>query len=156
MKQNLICSISPGNLWYHFHFSSVTQSCPTLSDPMDCSMPGFPVLHHFLVLAQTHVHWVGDAIQPSCPQLPPSSSAFYLSQHQVFSTELAFHIRCPKYWSFSFSMSPSDEYSNKISLGCKQIDLMILLVNLNLRLCHSVEAWKVKCSSKESCSTWKH
>ena len=53
----------------------VTQSCPTLCDPMDCSTPGFPVLHHLLELAQTHVHWVGDAIQPSPPLLFPFSAA---------------------------------------------------------------------------------
>ena len=61
---------------------SVAQSCPTLWDPMDCSTPGFPVLHHLLELAQNHVHWVSDAIQPSHPLLPPSLSAFSLSQHQ--------------------------------------------------------------------------
>ena len=61
---------------------SVTQLCLTLCDPMDCTMPGFPVLHHLLELAQTHVHWVGDAIQPSCPLSTPSLPAFNLSQHQ--------------------------------------------------------------------------
>ena len=61
---------------------SVTQSCLTLCGPMDCSTPGFPVLHHLLKLAQTHVHWVGDAIQPSCPLSSPSPPAFNLSQHQ--------------------------------------------------------------------------
>ena len=64
-----------------YQFSSVTQSCPTLCDPMDCSMPGFPVHHQFPVLAQTHVHRVGDAIQPSHPLSSPSP-AFNLSQHQ--------------------------------------------------------------------------
>ena len=63
------------------HFSSVAQSCPTLCDPMDCSMPGFPVHHQLLELAQTHVHPVGGAIQPSHP-LSSSSPAFNLSQHQ--------------------------------------------------------------------------
>ena len=63
-------------------FSSVTQSCPTLYSPMDCSMPGFPVHHQLLELAQTHVHLVGDAIQPSYPFLSPSPPAFSLSQHQ--------------------------------------------------------------------------
>ena len=63
-------------------FSSVAQSCSTLCDPMDCSMPGFPVHHQLLELAQTHVHLVGDAIQPSHPLSPPSSPAFNLSQHQ--------------------------------------------------------------------------
>ena len=62
----------------------VTQSCPTLCDPMDCSMPGLPVLHHVLKLVQTHVHWVSDATQPSDPLSHHSSPAFSLSQHQDF------------------------------------------------------------------------
>ena len=69
----------------HIHtlreFSSTTQLCPTLCNPMDCSTSGFPVHHQFLKLAQTHVHRVSDAIQPSHP-LSPSSPAFNLSQHQ--------------------------------------------------------------------------
>ena len=60
---------------------SVSQSCPTLCDPVDCSTPGFPVLHHLPELAQTHIRWLGDAIQPSHPLSPPSP-AFSLSQHQ--------------------------------------------------------------------------
>ena len=60
---------------------SVAQSCPTLCGPMDCSTPGFPVLHHLPELAQIHVHWVGDAIQPSHPLSSPSPPAFNLSQH---------------------------------------------------------------------------
>ena len=63
-------------------FSSLTQSCPTLCDPRDCSMPGFPVLHQLLEFTQTHAHWVGDAIQPSHPLSSPSFPAFTLSQHQ--------------------------------------------------------------------------
>ena len=67
----------------HVHqFSSVTQSCPTLCDPMDRSTPGFPVRHQLPELIQTHVHQVGDAIQPSHPLLPPSPFAFNLFQHQ--------------------------------------------------------------------------
>ena len=61
---------------------SFAQSCPTLCNPMDCSMPGFPVLHHVLELAQMHVHWVGDAIQPPHPLSSPAPPAFSLSQHQ--------------------------------------------------------------------------
>ena len=61
---------------------SVDQLCPAFFDPMDCSMPGFPVLHHLLEVAQTHVHWVSDAIQPSHPLSSPSPPAFSLSQHQ--------------------------------------------------------------------------
>ena len=65
-----------------FQSSSVTQSCPTLCDPMDCSTPGLPVHHQLLELAQTHVHRVGDAIQPSHPLLSPLLPTFNLSQHQ--------------------------------------------------------------------------
>ena len=61
---------------------SLAQSCPTLCKPTDCSTPGLPVLHHLLELAQTHVHWVGDATQPSPPLSSPSPPAFNLSQHQ--------------------------------------------------------------------------
>ena len=97
---------------------SVTKSCPTLCNPMDCSIPGFPVLHYLLEFAQTHDHWVSDAIQPSnhlilfhplflLPSIFPST--------RVFSNESALHIRLPKYWSFSSSISPSNEYSGLIS-----------------------------------------
>ena len=70
-------------LWLYFLFSSVAQSCPALWDPMDGSSPGFPVHHQLPELAQTHVHWVGDAVQPSHPLLSSSPPAFNLSQHQV-------------------------------------------------------------------------
>ena len=63
-------------------FTSVAQSCPTLCNPMECSMPGLPVDHQLLELTQTHVHWVSDAIQPSHPLPSPSPPAFNLSQHQ--------------------------------------------------------------------------
>ena len=63
-------------------FSSVSQSCPTVCDRMDCSMPGLPIHHQPPELAQTHVHWVGDAIQPSHPLSSPSPPTFNLSQHQ--------------------------------------------------------------------------
>ena len=66
----------------HFCCCSVAQLCLTLCDPMDCSMPGFPVLHYLLEFAQTHVRWVNDAIQPSHPLLSPSPPALNLSQHQ--------------------------------------------------------------------------
>ena len=85
---------------------SVTELCPTLCDPTDCSTPGFPVLHCLLEFAQTHVHWVGEAIQPSHPLLPPSP-ALGLSQHQVFSSELALCIRWPEYWSSSMKGFPN-------------------------------------------------
>ena len=96
-------------------FSSVAQLCPTLCDPMDCSTPGLPVHHQIPEFTQTHVHWVGDAIQPSHPLSLPSPPAFNLSQHQGFSNEAVLCIKRPKYWSFSFSISPSNEYSGLIS-----------------------------------------
>ena len=68
----------------HVRFSLVTQSCPTLCDPMNCSMPGLSVHHQLLEFTQTHIHWVGDAIQPSHPLSSPSP-AFNLSQHQGLS-----------------------------------------------------------------------
>ena len=100
---------------YNQSVSSVSQSCPTLCEPMDCSMPGFPVHHQLLELAQTHVHQVGDAIQPSHPLSSPSPPAFNLSQNRVFSNESALCIRWPKHWSFSFNISPSNEYLGLIS-----------------------------------------
>ena len=90
-------------------FISVTQSCPTLCDPMDCSTPVFPVRHQLHELAQTHVHWVDDTIQPSHPLLSPSSPAFTLSQHGgLFQWVSSSHQVA---WSFSFNISPSNEYS---------------------------------------------
>ena len=99
--------------WHWVQFSSVAQSCPTLCDPKDCGTPGFPVHHQLPELAQTHVHRVSDAIQPSHPLSSPSPPAFNLSQcsHGLFSNESVLRIRWPKYWSFSFSISPSNEYS---------------------------------------------
>ena len=81
----------------------VPQAYPTLSDPMDCSTPGFPVLHYLLEFTHTHVHWVDDAIQPIHSLTPPLPPTFNLSQHQVFSNESVLCIRWPKYWSFSFN-----------------------------------------------------
>ena len=78
-----ICNHLLGQFSKHCpQFSSVSQSCPTLCSPMDCSTPGLPVHHQLLELAQTHVHRVGDAIQPSHPLSSPSPPAFNLSQHQ--------------------------------------------------------------------------
>ena len=68
-------------LWF-IQFTSVTQSCPTLCNPMDCNMPGLPVHHQLLEFTQSHLHWVGDPIQPSCHLSSPSPPAFNHSQHQ--------------------------------------------------------------------------
>ena len=112
------------NIIAYPQLSSVAQLCPTLCDPKDCSMPGFPVHHQLLELAQTHVHRIGDAIQPSHPLSSPSPPAFNLSSIRVFSSESVLFIRWPEYWSFSFSISPSNEYSGLISFS---IDWFFLL-----------------------------
>ena len=117
-------------------FSSVVQSCPTLCDPMDCSTPGIPVHYQLPEPAQTHAHGVGDAIQPSHPLSSPSPPAFNLSQHQVFSKESVLHIRWPKYWSFSFSISPSNEYSGLISFRIDWFDLLAVQGTLKSLLQH--------------------
>ena len=95
---------------------------PTLCDPMDCSMPGFPVFHHLLELAQTHVHSVGDAIQPSYPLLPPFSCLQIFPSIRVFSDGSALLSRWPAFWSFSFSINRSNEYSRLISFRMNWLD----------------------------------
>ena len=77
---------------------SVAQLCLTLCDPMDCITPGFPALHHLLELAQTHVHWVDDAIQPSHPLSSPSPPAFNLSQHQGLFQWVSYLHQVAKLW----------------------------------------------------------
>ena len=91
---------------------------------MDCSTPGFPVLHYLPEFAQTPVHGVSDAIQPSHLLSPPSPPTLNLFQHQGFSKESVLRIRWPKYWSFSFSISPSSEYSELISFRIGWFDLL--------------------------------
>ena len=94
----------------YFQFRSVAQSCPTLCNPMDCSTADFPVHHQLPEPVQTHVHWIGDAIQPSHPVLSPSPPGFNLSQHQgFFYNESVTPIRWPKYW---VSASASDLPTN--------------------------------------------
>ena len=122
-----------------WQFSSVAQSCPTLCNPMNCSSPGLPVHHQFLEFTQTHVHRVGDAIQPSHPLSSPSPPALNLSQHRVFSNESALRIRWPKYWSFSFNISPSNEHSGLIS---REMQIIIKWVNHNI----STRILKIKMS----------
>ena len=88
-----------GSCSHVYNCCSVTQSCPTLCNPIACSTPSFPVLHRLPQFAQTHVHWADDAIQPSHPLLPPFPPAFNLSQHQGIS-QWSFLHQWPKYWSF--------------------------------------------------------
>ena len=96
-------------------FSSNAQWCPTLCDPMICSMPGFPVHQQLPEFTQTHVHWFGDAIQSSPSLLSPSPPTFNLHQHQGLFKWVSSSIRWSKYWSFSFNISPSNDYSGLIS-----------------------------------------
>ena len=105
----------PGFPYHVFsvQFSSVTQLCPTLCSPMNCSTQGLPVHHQLPEFTQTHVHRVSDAIQPSHP---PGI--------RVFSNESTLHMRWPKYWSFSFSIIPSNVHPGLI---CFKMDLLDLL-----------------------------
>ena len=105
-------------------FSSVAQSCPTLCDPMNHSTPGLPVHHKLPKFTQTHVHQVGDAIQPSHPLASPSPPAPNPSQHQGLFQWVKFHMRWPKCWSFSFSISPSSEHPGLISFRMDWFDLL--------------------------------
>ena len=114
------------------------SSSPTLCSPTDCSMPDWCVLHYLPEFAQTHVHCVDDAIQLSHSLLPPSPPALSLSQHQGLSNELALHIRWPKYWSFSFSISPFSEYSGLISFRIVWFNLLALQGTLKSLLCPTV------------------
>ena len=84
--------------------SKVTQSCPTVCILVDYGLPGFPVLHCLPEFAQTHVHWVSDAIELSHPLLPPSPLGLSLSQDQGLFQGVSCCIRWPKYWSFSSSI----------------------------------------------------
>ena len=108
----------------------------TLCDPMDCGTPGFAVLHHLPEFAQTHVHWVGNAIQPSHALSSPSPPAFNLSLHQLFPNESALHINWPMYWSFSFSICPSNEYSGLISFRIDWFDVLAVQGTLKSLLQH--------------------
>jgi len=128
-------------------FSSVTQSGTTLCDPMDCSTPGLPVHHQLPELAQTHVHWVSDAIQSSHPLSSSCPPAFNLSQHQGLSSESVLHITWPNYWSFNFSISLSKEYSGLISFRMDWLDLLAVQGTLkSLLQHHSSKASILRCS----------
>ena len=129
-------------------FSLVAQLCPTLCDPMNHSMPVLPVHHQLLESTQTHVHWIGDAIQPSHPLLSPSPLPPMFPSIRVFSNESALSIRWPKYWSFSFNSSPSNEYSGLISFRMGWLDLLAVQGTLkSLLQHHSSKASILWCSA---------
>ena len=123
-------------------FSSVAQSCPTLCDPMNRSMPGLPVYHQFPESTQTHVRWVSDAIQPSHSLSSTSSPALNLSQHQGLFKWVSSSHQVDKYWSFSFNISPSNERARLISFRMDWLDLLAVQGTLKSLLQH--------CSSKAS------
>ena len=130
-------------------FSSVQPlSHVRLCDPMDCSMPGFPVHHQLLEFIQTHVHRVSDAIQPSHPLSSPLLPPSIFPSIRVFSNESALCIRWPKYWSFSFSISPSNEYSGLISFRMDWFDLLTVQGTLkSLFQHHTSKASILLCSA---------
>ena len=128
-------------------FSSVTQSCLTLCDPMNCCTPGLPIHHQLPEFTQTHVHLVSDAIQPSHPLLSSSPPAPNPSQHQgLFQWVLC--MRWPKYWSFSFSIIPSKEIPGLISFRMDWLDLLAVQGTLkSLLQHHSSKASILRCSA---------
>jgi len=114
---------------------------------MGCSTPGLPVHHQLPEFTQTHVHWVGDAIQLSYPLSSPSPLAFNLSQHRgLFKWVSSF--RWPKYWSFSFNISPSNEHSGLISFRMDWLDLLAVQGTLkSLLQHHDSKASILRCSA---------
>ena len=131
-------------------FSSVTQSCPTLCDPMNRSTPSLSVHHQLPEFTQIHVHRVSDAIQLSHPlssPSPPPPSPIPPSI-RVFSNESTFLMRWPKYWSFSFSIIPSKEIPGLISFRMDWLDLLAVQGTLkNLLQHHSSKASILRCSA---------
>ena len=116
--------------------NSVTQSCPTLCDPMDCRHTRLHSPSPTPGLGQAHVHWVSDAIQSSHPLLSPSPPALNLPSISVFSSESPLHIRWPRCWSFIFSINPSNEYSGLISFSIDWFDLLAVQGTLKSLLQH--------------------
>ena len=128
------------------HFSSVAQS--SLCDHMACSTPGFPVHHQHPELAQTHIHWVGDVIQPSHPLPSLLLLPSIFPSIRVFSNESVLCIWWPNYWSFSFSISPSNEYPGLISFRMDWLDLLTVQGTLkSLLQHHSSKASIIWCSA---------
>ena len=127
---------------------SVSKSCLTLCNPLDYSTSGFPVHHHLLEFAQTHVYWVGDTILTVSSSAAPFS--FCLQSFPAsgsFPMNWLICIRWPKYWSFSFSISPSIEYSGLISFRTDWFDLCAVQETFrNLLYQHNLKA-SVRCSA---------
>ena len=114
---------------------------------MDCSMPGFPILHYLPAFAQTHVRLIHDAIQSSYPLSPPSPPALNLSQHQRLCQWVSSLHRWPKYWSFSFSISPSNEHPGLITFRMDWLDLLAVQGTLKSLLQHRSLKASIFCCS---------
>ena len=110
--------------WILYYSVQFSHSVMSLCEPMNHSTSGLPVHHQLPEFTQIHVHGIGNAIQPFHPLLSPFSPALTLSQHQGLSNESALRIRWPKYWSFSFSISPSNEHPRLISFRMDWLDLL--------------------------------
>ena len=133
---------------YSINFNSVAQSCPTLCDPTDHNTPGFHVNQQLPDRAQTHVHRFGHAIKLSHPLLSPSPPAFDISQYEGFSSDSVLQILWPKYWSFSISISPSNEHPGLISFRMDWLDLLAVQGTLkSLLQHHSSKASFLLCSA---------
>ena len=135
-NQPVFRSAAVDSLYLSHKFSSVTQSCPTLCEPMDCSTPSLPVHCQLLEFTQTHVHWVSNAIQPSHPLSSPSPLAFNLSPQQGLFKWVSSSLWWPKYWSWSFNISPSNEHSGLISFRMDWLDLLVVQGTLKSLLQH--------------------
>ena len=139
------CCETQGLTWL---LLSVTQSCPTLCDPMNHSTADFPVHHHFPEPTQTLVHYIGDTIHHlilCCPLLLLPSA---FPSIRVFPNESALCIRWLEYWSFSFSISLSNEYSGLMSFGTDWLDLLAVQGTLrSLLQPHSLKASILPCSA---------
>ena len=132
-------------------FSSVVQSCPTLSDAMNCSTPGLPIHHQLQEFTQTHVHRVGDVIQPFHPLLPLLLLLPIPPSVNVFPNESTLHIRWAEYWSFSFSISPSNEHPGLISF---RMDWLRVQGTLKSLLQYSSKASILWHSASSSTTSW--
>ena len=117
-------------------FSSVAQSCLTVCDPMDCTMPGYPVHHQLPELAQIHVHWVDDTYSNISFSVVLLLLSSIFPSIRVFSNESLLCIRWPKYWSFNFNITPSNEHSVLISFRMDWLDLLAVQVTLKSLLQH--------------------
>ena len=132
-------------------FTSVQFSHSVVSDslqPMNRSTPDLPVYHQLSESTQTHVHWVGDAIQPSHPHRPLLLLPPVFPSVRVFSNESGLCIRWPKYWSFSFNISPSNEHPGVVSFRMDWLDLLAVQGPLkSLLQHHSSKASILRCSA---------